>query len=299
MTMPTEVVLQTIEQAIRAATGSDFCIRRTVAAGGGCINSACRLESDGGSCFVKLNRSELLPMFVAEAEGLREIAATGTVRAPQPLCFGIAGDQAFMVMEFLHLRSGRDISDRLLGQQLAALHSVAHPYFGWGRDNTIGSTPQPNPPSQDWTDFWARRRLGFQLELAADRGYGGGLRRRGEKLLENLPALFAGHRPHPALLHGDLWGGNYACDESGQPVLFDPACYYGDREADLAMTELFGGFGRDFYAAYRAALPLDAGYAVRKILYNLYHVLNHLNLFGGGYLGQAEGMMERLLSELR
>jgi len=296
--MGSATILQTIEQAISAATGEDFRIRKTVAAGGGCINSAYRLEGEGRSFFIKLNRSDLLPMFEAEAEGLREIAATQTVRAPEPVCFGIAGDQAYLAMEFLDLRSARGAADQLLGQRLAAMHGISQAYFGWRRDNTIGSTPQPNSRSEDWVDFWARSRLGFQLELAAERGYGGGLQRKGEKLLERLPILFAGHRPRPSLLHGDLWGGNYACDETGQPVLFDPACYYGDREADLAMTELFGGFGSDFYAAYREALPLDTGYAVRRILYNLYHVLNHLNLFGGGYLGQAEGMMDRLLAEI-
>ena len=295
--MSTNATFQRIEQAIREATGEDFRIARTASAGGGCINSAYRIEGEQRVYFVKLNRRDLLSMFEAEAEGLREIRASQTVRVPEPVCFGVAGDQAFLAMECLNLRSGRSISDRLLGRQLAAMHGISQPHFGWHRHNTIGSTPQPNPRSEDWADFWARHRLGFQLELAADQGYGGRLQRSGEKLLERLPALFAGHRPRPSLLHGDLWSGNYACDESGQPVIFDPACYYGDREADLAMTELFGGFGGDFHAAYREAFPLDGGYAVRKILYNLYHVLNHLNLFGGGYLGQAEGMIDRLLAE--
>ncbi len=114
----------------------------------------------------------------------------------------------------------------------------------------------------------------------------------------NLAVLFVGYQPQPSLLHGDLWGGNAAVDTQGNPVIFDPACYFGDREADLAMTELFGGFGRDFYAAYQDFLPLDQGYATRKTLYNLYHILNHLHLFGGGYLSQSERMLERLLAEV-
>ena len=118
-------------------------------------------------------------------------------------------------------------------------------------------------------------------------------------MLERLPLFFSGYSPRPSLLHGDLWGGNFAADEAGEPVIFDPACYYGDREADLAMTELFGGFGRGFYAAYNETFPLDAGYSTRKTLYNLYHVINHYNLFGGGYLAQAEGMVARLLAEIR
>jgi len=296
MTSPT--VFPIIEQAIRDATGKGFNIRRMAAAGGGCINTAYRLEGDQCSFFVKLNRKDLLPMFEAEAEGLRGIAASCTVRAPKPVCYGVAGDQAYLAMEYLTLRSGRAAADHLLGEQLAAMHAIRQPWFGWHRDNTIGSTPQPNPRCENWSNFWSQHRLAWQLDLAAGRGYGGRLQRAGEKLLERLPALLAGHTPSPSLLHGDLWGGNYACDEAGQPVVFDPACYFGDREADLAMTELFGGFGEAFYAAYRESFPVDAGYTVRKDLYNLYHVLNHLNLFGGGYLQQADSMIARLLAEV-
>ena len=296
--MPTSDIFRAIEQSIREATGGAFSLDKTSAVGGGCINSAYRVEGGTHSYFVKLNRKELLPMFEAEAEGLREIASTQTVRAPLPVCCGVGGGQAFIVMENLTLKSMRGDCDRLLGQRLAALHRIQQPFFGWRRDNTIGSSPQPNDRHGHWAGFWAGQRLGFQLKLAQSNGYGGRLQRDGEKLRERLPGFFAGHHPQPSLLHGDLWGGNCAADETGQPVVFDPACYYGDREADLAMTELFGGFGRDFYAAYREAWPLDAGYPARKTLYNLYHILNHLNLFGGGYQGQAEGMIGQLLAEL-
>ncbi len=295
--MSQQAIFRAIEQAIREVTGGGFQIHRQVAAGGGCINSAYRLEGEGGAYFVKLNRKELCPMFEAEAEGLREIAATKTVRVPAPVCWGVAHDRAYLVMESLNLRPGRGACDRIMGQRLAAMHEVEKPYFGWFRDNTIGSTPQPNRRHGDWIEFWAERRLGFQLELAASQGYGRSLQREGEKLRERLPVFFAGYNPKPSLLHGDLWGGNYAADETGEPVIFDPACYYGDREADIAMTELFGGFGKDFYAAYAESYPLEAGYATRKLLYNLYHILNHLNLFGGGYRAQAENMIARLLAE--
>ncbi len=294
--MSKQAIFQAIEQAIREATGENFRIHRQVTTGGGCINSTYRLEGEGRAYFVKLNRKGLSPMFEAEAEGLREIAATRTVRVPWPVCHGVADDWAYLVMENISLRSGRGACDSLLGQRLAAMHRITKPYFGWSRDNTIGSTPQPNPHIVDWVKFWADRRLGFQLELAANRGYGGNLQREGEKLRERLPVFFAGYNPKPSLLHGDLWGGNYAADETGEPVIFDPACYYGDREADIAMTELFGGFGEGFYAAYAEAYPLDVGYAKRKVLYNLYHILNHLNLFGGSYLTQAESMIARLLA---
>lgn len=291
-------LFQDIEHAIRDATGVAFRVRNHASISGGCINAACRFEGDGGAAyFVKLNRRELLPMFEAEAEGLREIAATSTVKAPHPVCCGKSGSQAFLVMENLNLRSGGGASDRLLGRQLAAMHRLEQPWFGWRRDNTIGSTPQPNPRCDDWVAFWAEHRLGFQLKLA--QAQGGRLKQEGERLLERLPAFFTGVAVKPSLLHGDLWAGNYAADATGQPVIFDPACYYGDREADLAMTELFGGFGRDFRSAYEDAYPLDAGYATRKTLYNLYHVLNHYNLFGGGYLSQAEQMIQRLLAEIR
>ncbi len=147
--------------------------------------------------------------------------------------------------------------------------------------------------------FWREHRLGFQLELAVRHGAGSRIADAGSRLQEALPQLLEGHRPAASLLHGDLWSGNYSFTRAGEPVIFDPAVYYGDREADLAMTELFGGFSQRFYEAYREAWPLDAGYSVRKVLYNLYHVLNHFNLFGGGYLSQAQGMIDRLLSETR
>ena len=165
-------------------------------------------------------------------------------------------------------------------------------------ENTIGSTPQHNNRHDDWVEFWRQERLGRQLQFAAGNGYGGVLQSQGEKLLERFQGFFQDYQPQASLLHGDLWGGNAAADGRGNPVMFDPACYFGDRETDIAMTELFGGFGAEFYAAYQAEYPLDAGYKVRKTLYNLYHILNHLNLFGRAYLAQANNMIEGLLAEL-
>jgi fructosamine-3-kinase len=295
MTDPTPA----IAEAIARATGRPFAVRARRDAGGGCINSALVLEGADASYFVKLNRAERLAMFEAEAEGLAELAAARALRVPRPLCTGRAGDASYLVLEHLPLGHGETASLERLGRGLAALHRVHAPRYGWKRDNTIGSTPQPNAWSDDWLEFWRDRRLGHQLELAAAHGHGGALQRKGERLLAGLAAFFGGYRPAPSLLHGDLWGGNFAVTAGGEPVIFDPAVYYGDRETDLAMTELFGGFGARFYSAYREAWPLDPGYAVRKTLYNLYHVLNHLNLFGGGYGGQAERMLDTLLAELR
>lgn len=283
---------------ISNAGGHSFDPDAPRAVGGGCINTAYSLSGGGRSYFVKLNDVDRLAMFEAEAAGLEVLASTGTIRVPQPLCTGRAGAQSYIVMEYIPLGGKRAGGAAEAGQQLAAMHRATRRGYGWDRDNTIGSTPQPNGPEDDWVAFWARHRLGFQLSLATRNGYSGRLRTQGERLLDALPALID-HAPVPSLLHGDLWGGNLAFDGDGHPVIFDPAVYYGDREADLAMTELFGGFGGDFYAAYRDAWELDPGYRTRKVLYNLYHILNHLNLFGGGYLGQAEGMIEQLLAQVR
>lgn len=292
------MLIPSICRHIEAATGIPFRAPRQRSAGGGCINSAMVLEDDRRRYFVKTNHATLVTMFAAEAAGLEEIRNTGTVRAPAPVCWGNHDDSAYLVLEYIELGAGGNAASYRLGEQLAAMHRATHVRFGWDRDNTIGSTPQINTPSDDWLVFWRERRLAMQLELAAHKGYRGRLQQQGERLLEKLTGLFASYRPVPSLLHGDLWSGNYAADSAGNPVIYDPAPYYGDREADLAMTELFGGFGRSFYAAYQQAWPLDDGYRTRKTLYNVYHILNHLNLFGGGYLGQAESMIDSLLAEI-
>ena len=201
------------------------------------------------------------------------------------------------MLEYLELGGGG--SSAAPGEGLAAMHRVTSHQFGWYRDNTIGSTEQRNQQEEDWVKFWGEYRLSVQLELAAARGAGSRTMDQGYRLIDCLADFMEGYEPEPSLVHGDLWSGNYAFTRAGEPTIFDPAVYYGDREVDLAMTELFGGFSREFYAAYRQAWPLDAGYATRKTLYNLYHVLNHFNLFGGGYLSQAQGMIDSLLSEIR
>ncbi|MDX1593989.1 MAG: fructosamine kinase family protein [Gammaproteobacteria bacterium] len=279
--------------SLRDATGGRVAFRDARPVGGGCINAAYRLETDAGRFFVKLHAAAQSAMFAAEAAGLEALAAADAVRVPVPVCRGTAGDRAFLVLEHLDLRGGDRDSAARLGRDLAALHATTADAFGWDRDNTLGSTPQPNGRDADWVRFWRERRLGHQLDLAASRGH----RFRGaDRLLDRLDALLAGHAPEPSLLHGDLWGGNWAALADGTPVVFDPAVYHGDREADLAMTELFGGFDPAFHAAYREAAPLDDGYPLRRDLYNLYHVLNHVNLFGGGYAGQAQRLVDRLLA---
>jgi protein-ribulosamine 3-kinase len=294
-------LLAHISTVISEATYRPFKIRNSISVGGGSINAAYRLEgTDGTRYFLKLNDARHLAMFVAEAQGLTAITATNTIRVPHAIAHGDAHGQSYLVLEYLELSPRGDA--KLLGEQLAALHRCTGNHFGFSQDNFIGTTPQPNAwpknGKADWVDFWREHRLGFQLRLAAQNGYGGQLQRLGEKLMDALPAFFKDYTPQPSLLHGDLWSGNHAFLADGTPTIFDPATYYGDRECDLAMTELFGSYSADFYAAYRAAYPLDAGYTTRRELYNLYHILNHANLFGGGYARQAEQMMLRLSVEI-
>lgn len=282
---------------IAAATNGSFTVKETHTIAGGCINQAYRISDGLQRYFVKLNDPGGFAMFEAEAAGLMEIHQSNTIRVPQPISYGQNEDAAWLVMEYLALAGRGKASD--LGIQLAALHRCTAKQYGWLRENTIGQTPQINTYNSDWIDFWRSQRLQYQLDLAKAKGFHGRLQSLGEQLLIDLDKFFPASHPLPSLLHGDLWSGNYAYDQSGNPVLFDPAVYYGDREADIAMTELFGGFSTDFYSAYRCNYPLDSGYNTRKVVYNLYHVLNHLNLFGSSYRHQAEQMMSWLLAEIR
>jgi len=285
---------ESVAAAIAEATQRPFRLHGHTPVSGGDINRSERLEgADGSRYFLKLNDARHAAMFAAEAAGLNAIAATQTVRVPRVLAHGVAQGYSYLVLEHLDLHARGNA--RQLGAQLAALHRCTAERHGFAQDNFIGTTAQPNDWSSNWIDFWRKKRLGFQLRLAARNGYHGALQQLGAKLMDALPAFFAGYTPQPSLLHGDLWGGNHGYLGDGTPVIFDPAAYYGDRECDLAMSELFGGYGPDFYAGYHAAWPLDKGYAERRELYNLYHILNHANLFGGGYARQAEGMMQRLL----
>jgi len=228
--------------------------------------------------FVKQAAPERADGFAAEAEGLE--ALRPHIRVPRVLERGVRSGRAFIALEHLALEASGDYA--ALGRMLAALHRQTGSRFGWQRDNYIGLSPQKNGWCDDWSEFWRERRMRPQLERAGLRVDLGKL----DRLLEN-------HQPAPSLLHGDLWSGNAGFTKEG-PVIFDPAVYYGDRETDVAMTELFGGFPREFYGGYDEAWPLDAGYEKRKHLYNLYHLLNHLNLFGGGYLAQVKGTLRLL-----
>ncbi|BBC25845.1 fructosamine kinase family protein [Pseudanabaena sp. ABRG5-3] len=276
--------------AISQATGAKFTSDHRQAQSGGCINQTTKISDGKRDFFVKTNTANQLDMFVAEAIALQQMYATKTMRVPQPICWGIAGEAAYLVMENLDLGGGQDWE--AMGCHLAAMHRVTSDRgFGWDRDNTIGATPQINNWTISWLDFWREYRLAFQIRLAKRKGWRCSIPE--EKIYEALPKFFRDYQPQPSMVHGDLWGGNAAFIK-GEPVIFDPALYFGDREVDLAMTELFGGFPSQFYRAYNAAYPLDAGYKERKTLYNLYHILNHFNLFGGGYGSQANRMIDSI-----
>jgi fructosamine-3-kinase len=284
-----------MKHVIEAATGLRLRGSAQPLATGGGFASAERWESDAGPLFVKLASVDRLGALEAEAAGLGELASAHAIRVPRMLGVGVSEACACLVLEWIDFGPTSSRTEARLGERLAAQHRRSAHAYGWHRDNTIGATPQPNPWTTDWPVFYAQHRLGYQLDLA-ERGGHARLAEQGRRLIERVGCFFTAYRPEPALLHGDLWGGNWAADGSGEPVIFDPAVYYGDREADLAMTRLFGGFGPTFYAAYAAAWPPDPGARERSALYNLYHVLNHLNLFGGGYAGQAARVIEGLLS---
>ena len=275
-------------------TGIPFTVQTQQPIGGGCINQAVKVGDTQRAFFVKTNRADRFAMFEAECDGLKEMYESQTIRVPRPICSGVAAGSAYVVMEYLPL-GGRTstMAWQRMGERLAAMHRVMSDRgFGWHRDNTIGATPQQNQWTADWVGFWRDRRLGPQFELAHSNG---GRFPRRDELMNAIPRLLEGHSPAPALLHGDLWSGNAAITTDGEPVILDPATYYGDPETDIAMTELFGRFPAAFYDAYNAANPLASGYAQRKIFYNLYHIINHFNLFGGSYQSQANRMIDQVL----
>ena len=285
-----------ISVALSKVLNRDLSVISHHAVAGGCINNSYRIKTNAGDFFVKTNGSEMEPMFAAEMEGLRELERSGSIRVPRSLISGLCGSHAYLILE--NMEMGGSGSEEELGRSIAQLHRYQGKEFGWQIDNCIGSTPQSNRPHSNWVTFYGRERLGYQLKLAQKRG-AVKLVDLGEELIANLSLFFTSYQPVPSLLHGDLWSGNYSFLKGGEPVIFDPAVYYGDRESDIAMTEMFGGFSNTFYGAYNEAWPLDSGYSERKPLYILYHLLNHDHLFSGDYGRQAEQSIRQLLSTIR
>lgn len=281
-----------------ALAGDDTPLRACAPVGGGGISQALRLRTAHGEYLLKCGGRSLPGFFAAEARGLALLAGSGAVRVPAVLAVRDAtferSNPGFILLEWLAAPAHTDRARmaELLGVGLAALHRAGAPAYGLDHDNYIGATPQPNGWDTSWLAFFRERRLRYQAELAARGGRMPPARaRRLERLLDRLGELIDDAQVQPALLHGDLWAGNVIAGPGGAPALIDPAAYYGDREADLAMTRLFGGFAPGFYAAYEDAWPLPPGWRERVDLYNLYHLLNHLNLFGEGYGAEVDATL--------
>ena len=290
---------EAIAREIAAQVGGDCAPEPESSVSGGSIHRCYRWRCGETPLFVKVADRSGGAGLEAEAAGLLTLADAKAVRVPRVRARGSAGRSTFLALEWIESRPAGRAAEGRLGEQLALQHHVTAAQFGFADDNFIGRTRQPNGWLGDWAEFFRERRLRPQLALAAQNGFAPLLEQPGERLLESIAALLAGHAPEASLLHGDLWAGNWLADEQDEPIIFDPAVYYGDREADLAMTRLFGGFGRPFYDAYQVAAPLPAGHGLRAELYNLYHVLNHANLFGGAYARQARASIEHLLAEVR
>ena len=282
--------------ALAAALGHEVAAAPEAAVHGGSISDCFRWQTSQGPVFVKRALLARRVMLDAEVDGLERLRQAGALRVPAFLAIGSTNTEAFLVLEWLNLVEPDAASEEKFGEALAWQHRNRAQAYGLERSNFIGATEQPNDVSDDWIGFWRERRLVYQLDLAASNGHSGRLQDRGRRLAELMDIFFASYRPAASLLHGDLWGGNRGVLADGTPVVFDPAVYCGDREADIAMTTLFGGFGPRFYSAYAATWPMDQAAGTRRALYNVYHVLNHLNLFGGSYRAQAEGMIDRLLA---
>ena len=282
-----------IAQAITSKTEQEFAIADSRSVSGGCINQGYRIASNDTAYFVKLNDASQVEMFAAEALALKQMYATQTITVPQPICWGVAANSSYIVLQWLDLGGGNKNSWTQMGRQLAAMHRQGTSNsFGWDRNNTIGSTPQVNTWRSSWADFFAEQRIGYQLRLAKRCG---GSFPDTDRVVDAVRHKLADRKPEASLVHGDLWSGNAAIATDGTPVILDPATYYGDRETDLAMTELFGSYPTAFYNGYNETWQLDSGYRQRKSIYNLYHVLNHFNLFGGGYSSQAQRIIQQII----
>jgi fructosamine-3-kinase len=261
---------------------------------GGCISDAYKLTtSEGSNYLLKYNSGISNDMFEKEANGLKELTKPNAIRIPNVISF----DKDYILLEFITSGSKKKNFFEDFGRRFAEMHKFTTNEYGFYEDNYIGSNPQSNIPGKrektNWVDFYFNKRILYQVQLAEKLGNSTPELRKGIfKLEEKIEEIIGESEESPSLLHGDLWGGNYMVDENGDAVLIDPAVYYGHREADLGMTKLFGGFGSEFYKAYNENFPLDDGYEYRENIYKLYHVLNHLNLFGGGYYSQAISLIK-------
>lgn len=287
-----------LEETLHNLYGSGCTVKNKRAVSGGDINQAFVLDlSNGERIFMKANSRANIDFFRAEKEGLQAIRNTETARVPEVLAMGEEDSISFLLLSYIpEGRKSRSSSEEL-GRMLASMHMaeagafVPNGKFGFLHDNYIGAGKQNNTPEESWVTFFVQRRLILQYEKASD-WFGKEEHKKFGSFVDRLDQILT-EPEKPSLLHGDLWGGNYMIDEEGKPWLVDPAVYVGHREADLAMTELFGGFDPAFYEAYREIAGIDPGYKDRRDIYNLYHLLNHLNLFGGSYLHSVQAIIHR------
>jgi protein-ribulosamine 3-kinase len=267
--------------------------------GAGCINETYEVYGSGvDSVFLKLGAASQIDMYEKEVLGLGLLAQCKAVRVPNTYFRTTLAEYAVLAMEFISLKPVSAQSQCGFGLALAQLHSVEGNGFGLDHNNYIGRTHQINQWCKDWWEFYALHRLLPQRKLAQLKGMRNAVLQDLDRLIDRLPQAMKGYAPKPSLLHGDLWSGNIAVDDSGQPTLFDPAVYYGDAETDLAMSRMFGSMAPEVYRAYHELLPQQPGHELRRNLYDLYHWLNHFNLFGVGYLGQVEITLADVLQKL-
>jgi protein-ribulosamine 3-kinase len=269
-------------------------VKKTESLSGGCISNAYKVTfEDNLSFLIKINEHSPVDMFIKEVHGLQELRKANAIKVPEVLLF----DAEFILLEFINSASKQKYFFEEFGRKFALLHKYNADEFGFYEDNYIGSTPQINindeRTKKNWTSFYLNNRLLYQFKLAEKNGYADSrLRDAFMKTEDKIESILGGSDAKPSLLHGDLWSGNYMTDENGDACLIDPAVYFGHREADLAMTKLFGGFSQAFYDSYNEAFPLEEGWKYRENIYILYHVLNHLNLFGSGYYAHALSLMK-------
>jgi len=289
--MLSKALQQAVEKALTENTGKPVRMLRSASVGGGSINSAARVETDQGIFFLKWNDAKKFPgMFAAEAKGLRLLKEKSALIVPAPVAQGEIENESFLLLEFLERSPGHAESWYRAGENLARQHRRTNEHFGLDHDNYIGSLPQSNRRHDAWKSFFAEERLLPQLQRAYDGSrVSKALVRQAENFCEKISEIFP--QEEPALLHGDLWSGNYFHCTQG-PAVFDPAVYYGHREMDLAMTKLFGGFADDFYSGYISEFPLVKGWRTRTGYCNLYPLLVHVNLFGGGYAEDVRSVLK-------
>ncbi len=287
------VVIEKLKEVLSKHIGTSIELLNFSFVSGGCINQAGRLQTNRGNFFIKWNNAKKFPgMFHAEAKGLKLLASSKTIQIPEVIVYAEVGESQFLILSMVVEGSRSKSYWQLLGEQLAQIHKNSSSQFGLDHNNYIGSLTQHNNYHHNWIDFFINERINPLLKQAIDKDLcSAQIAKAFESLYKKLPSIFPDE--NPALLHGDLWSGNLMVDESGQPCLIDPAVYYGHREMDLAFSRLFGGFNPEFYTAYNSVFPIASDFEARVDLYNIYPLLVHSLLFGGGYMAQVMQILKR------